>query len=321
MRTRVVPASAQLLFRALICTAIWGMQSGAAFASTCTSANYCIFADSIDIGGTQASSSYYSGEGSMGAINGQTSVSVPPETIKSGYVAQLYQITGLQLNASFIDNGTTQQLGATQTLDDGTTLIPIAGSLSWSVVAGQLPAGLILNNSTGIISGLPTGSGAYSFTILVTDGFGNSAQQTFSGNPLSFSDWIAQFPQVTDVSPTATPQHDGVDNLLKYLFDINPSQAMSLTDRGALPAMGIDTTSTPGDQYLSLTYRENLSLENVTVTVQTSFDLKTWTTVNPPNLLQQVGTDSHTGDPIFEIGVLIPPGTPKQFVRLSVTQM
>ncbi len=118
---------------------------------------------------------------------------------------------------------------------------------------------------------------------------------------------------------TATPEHDGVDNLLKYLFDINPTTTMTPADRAALSTLGIDTSSTLGTEYFELTYRQYQALEGVTVNVQTSTDLQTWTTVNPPNLSQQVGTDPNTGDPIIEVGVIIPPHTPKQFIRLNVT--
>jgi len=150
-------------------------------AATSTSTNYSIVADSMDCGGAQVSSANYTSHGSLGGIAGLATVTSPSETVKSGYVGQLFQITGLELAATFVANGETQQLDATQTLDDGTTLVLVGGTESWSVLAGQIPAGLTLNTSSGVISGIPTGSGAYSFTILVSDGVGDSAQQTFSG--------------------------------------------------------------------------------------------------------------------------------------------
>jgi hypothetical protein len=39
----------------------------------------------------------------------------------------------------------------------------------WQVSGGALPPGLSLNPSTGVISGTPTGTGTFSFTILVKD--------------------------------------------------------------------------------------------------------------------------------------------------------
>ncbi|WP_345636969.1 putative Ig domain-containing protein [Rugosimonospora acidiphila] len=46
---------------------------------------------------------------------------------------------------------------------------------TWSVSAGSLPAGLSLVPSTGLLSGTPTAAGSFTFTVRVTDGFGQSA--------------------------------------------------------------------------------------------------------------------------------------------------
>jgi len=63
-------------------------------------------------------------------------------------------------------------------LPDGTrgvaysqTLVAAGGQplYTWSVSSGSLPTGLTLDNSTGIISGTPTATGTYDFTVQVTD--------------------------------------------------------------------------------------------------------------------------------------------------------
>ncbi|MCC6237105.1 MAG: putative Ig domain-containing protein [Dehalococcoidia bacterium] len=55
-----------------------------------------------------------------------------------------------------------------------------AGSYSWSVVDGALPAGLSLNSSTGVISGTPTVVGNVAFTARVTDSDGNTASRALA---------------------------------------------------------------------------------------------------------------------------------------------
>lgn len=49
----------------------------------------------------------------------------------------------------------------------------------WSVQAGTIPAGMTLS-ATGILSGTPTVSGAYSFTVQATDGSGANASAPFT---------------------------------------------------------------------------------------------------------------------------------------------
>ena len=61
------------------------------------------------------------------------------------------------------------------------TLSATGSNVSWSLVAGALPAGLFLNSVTGTIAGVPTEfGGTYTFTLRVTNsnGFG---EQSFTG--------------------------------------------------------------------------------------------------------------------------------------------
>lgn len=45
-----------------------------------------------------------------------------------------------------------------------------AGTYSWAVTVGSLPAGLTLNSTTGVLSGTPTATGSFSFTVTVSSG-------------------------------------------------------------------------------------------------------------------------------------------------------
>ncbi|MCG5468068.1 fibronectin type III domain-containing protein [Micromonospora sp. LAH09] len=49
------------------------------------------------------------------------------------------------------------------------------GPFGWAVSAGSLPAGLALDPATGLLSGTPTVSGTFPFTVRVTDSFNQSA--------------------------------------------------------------------------------------------------------------------------------------------------
>ncbi len=115
--------------------------------------------------------------------------------------------------------------------------------------------------------------------------------------------------------PAATPQGDGVSNLLKYVCNIDPARPMTAADRAALPVVG--TVTTNGTRYLTLTYRRYALLTGTTVNVQTSPDLVTWTTVANPTVLAS-GSDPVTGDPITQVGV--PFTGSREFIRLNVTQ-
>lgn len=61
-----------------------------------------------------------------------------------------------------------------------------SGSYQFSIASGQLPAGVQLVPSTGVVSGTPSSSGSFNFSVSVTDSKGDSDQQSFqmtvSGN-------------------------------------------------------------------------------------------------------------------------------------------
>jgi hypothetical protein len=195
----------------------------------------------------------------------------------------------------------------------------------FSVASGALPIGLTLSN-TGVISGTPAVSGTYTGTVSAGNGIAPPATQNFSITILTtFSAWASEYgggPSISD--PNAIPESDGVVNLNKYLFDINPIEVMSATDRAALPAVGMSTTG--GIHYLTLTYRQYAGISGISVNVQTSADLRTWTTLTLTTTiptpatytLQQVSTDLNTGDPIMQVQV--PSIGTREFIRLNVTQ-
>jgi len=53
-------------------------------------------------------------------------------------------------------------------------------SYSWSLASGSLPPGIEMNPSTGSLTGLPTGTGTFPFTVQVTDATGATTQRALS---------------------------------------------------------------------------------------------------------------------------------------------
>ena len=196
-------------------------------------------------------------------------------------------------------------------------------AITYTVVSG--PATIsgdtltVTGTGTVVVSASAAGTSSYA---------GYSGSETFTvtaGSTLTFTQWesqpgfftAAQVANTAISGPTATPENDGVPNLLKYVYDINPAQAMTQASYAAMPQTDIDTTTTPGTTYLTLTYRQYAKLTGVTIQVQTSPDLQNWTTVTP-SITTQVGTDATTGDPIMEDEVNTN-GQSSEFIRLNVT--
>jgi hypothetical protein len=192
---------------------------------------------------------------------------------------------------------------------------------TFSASAGTLPPGLMLS-AAGVISGMPTAGGIYSGTVTASNGVPPNATQnvTISVFSSALATWESQFFTTLQLAnpaiggPNADPGNDGVPNLLKYLFDINPSTTIGTTDRAALPQVAI--TNVNSVNYLTLTYRQNGSAGGITVNVQTSPDLVTWTTITP---------DLNTSTPIqgstdttVQVGVKTTSAA-KFFIRLNVT--
>jgi hypothetical protein len=125
------------------------------------------------------------------------------------------------------------------TMTSGTpTTFPIVApnATSFSVSGGTLPAGLTLNPATGVITGTPTGSGTYSFTITATNTYGLTSTVTFSGT-------IAAAPTTTTPTTPTTPgsgttgtgstgSGTGSTNTLPTLAPITPPPAVATAPVG-----------------------------------------------------------------------------------------
>ena len=229
-----------------------------------------------------------------------------------GVTADGYTAAGQILNVNLTFS---PSIGAVLTVINNSSNNPINGTFS------NLPDQGVINLTLDGIT--------YVCTANYKGGTGNDLTLTVNSAFMLFSEWQtlkfganATNPLIAGAS--AIPQNDGIPNLLKYLYNIDPTKPMTAADLAALPTAGTNTSTNPGTQYLTLTYRQNRFLTGTTINVQTSSDLQTWTTLKPTDvppdfLSQQIGADLTTGDPIMEVGVKFT-GAARQFIRLNVTQ-
>jgi fibronectin type 3 domain-containing protein len=226
---------------------------------------------------------------------------------------------------SYANNGTTSSLAPSITSVTTVKTPPnlpfvyaiTASNNPTSYGALGLPSWLSLNASTGVLSGTPPSAGNYTVTVSATNGNGTgSAILTINVATVTtaktFAQWAATYGLAANTS--LTTEGDGVPILLKYLCDINPNVPMSAQDRDKLPVQGSNSTTTPGTLYLTLTFNQSSTVTGISTHLQTSPDLKNWSTVKP-DLTQQTPAN---GDVTVVYGMKV--GGANQFLRLNVTQ-
>ena len=87
-----------------------------------------------------------------------------PQTASKQFGISVGTAAALQITSSTLPNGTVQLAYSAPLAATGGT-----PPYSWSMVSGSLPPGVALSASTGSITGTPTASGPYSFTVQVRD--------------------------------------------------------------------------------------------------------------------------------------------------------
>lgn len=211
--------------------------AGPLFAQVKNSADYSISTDTLDSGGGRSSSADYRMDTSIGLIVGVSSAGSPVETNKVGYIAQLTDVTALQLSATSmtINEGGTGQLAATHVLDDTSTTPLPSSSLTWAVQNGPVTsinssgiatAGLVYQNTAATVSGSFGGlTGTLGLTVINTnidnypgyagDNFDDACQVIYFG------------PNDPNSVPTKDPDGDGQDNLFECTAGTIPTNRAS----------------------------------------------------------------------------------------------
>ena len=105
----------------------------------------------------------------VAAVNG---VGTGPNSTQSGIITPNASPT---ITTPSLADGDT-----TVAYDHGISATGGTGSYTWSVTSGVLPPGLSLNSSTGAVSGTPTTTGSYPFTVGLTDQGGGSTSHDYT---------------------------------------------------------------------------------------------------------------------------------------------
>ena len=281
-------------------------------ADTRSSTSYSLTTESFDAGGLRASSSSYVASQSLGGVTGTSSVAASAETLKQGYIAQLFDVSGLTLGASgnTVNENATLQISARSVLDDATFLSLSSAKVNWGISGGPLAsvstsglvtAGQVYQTTASGITGSYLGfssSLALSVLNVTSDDFGSYA---LDGLP---DDWQVQYFGVGSslAGPAKDPDGDGYNNLFEYTASLVPTDASS---RFALQIQGVSGQVTQRQVIFSPRYSTS------TYTIQTSSDLSTWSTLTTGSI-----TDNGTKRTVIDTAAT---GT-RKFYRVNVTK-
>lgn len=204
------------------------------YAGSRSSTNYTISTDIADSGGGRTASANYTNDGSAGAVGGISTGSAV--TVKAGYPAQLYDVTGFAVTASApgMNETGSLQLEPVFVLDDATHLGIAPTSVTWSVLAGPITvtangiasADIVYQNTPATARGT-LGALSDDFEMTVYDGLPDN-YGSYAGDGIDDS-W--QFQYFGLDNPLAARGEDAdadrQDNLFEWLAGTIPINPLS----------------------------------------------------------------------------------------------
>jgi hypothetical protein len=186
--------------------------------------------------------------------------------------------------------------------------------------AAGLPTGLGVNTASGLISGATMATGSSCVVISASKISGTGSALLIITMQPSFTGWqnlwftSAQLGNPAISGDTAAPAGDGIPNLLKYAFNLNPM----CSGVSALPTSSIIASG--GNTYLTLTYTQVISAGDITYTPEVFGDMQTWNSglryVAPVSVTPN--GDGVTDTVVVQDMMPASPSTPR-FIRLMVT--
>ena len=278
-----------------------------------SSANYTISTEILDMGGVRAVSANYTNSGSAGSIAGISTVAAPAETVKHGYIGQLYELaSGFTLSATppTINEGGTRQLSAARNLDDGTGLALDPAAVAWSVLGGPITginlaglatAGTVYQSTGASVQGVASGfTASLALTVLNVniDDFSG-----YSGDEIDDA-WQVQYfglPPNAAAGPLLDPDGDGQNNRFEWIAGLVPIDANSAFKLSILgSAQGAHLIFSP-------------TVAGRTYLVKYGFDF-----LDVPNWLTLAGgltTDVGNQRTVIDTAA---PGSPKKYYRVEI---
>ncbi len=219
--------------------------SAAALGGVRSSATYTVRTDTLSAGGQRSTSSNYTVDDSVDDIGGISAAVSPPETVKDGYIGQLYEVTSLVVTAfpAPVTEMSNSQLSATASLDDNTVLVLNGSDVNWS--SPGFPIASISAN------GLVKAASVYTFATGTVGGYYFGASNSLillvlnpnDGIPIS---WEAQYFGTNNPEGVASADADGTgqNNLLKYLAGLDPTNPASVLQVTSVVRQGNDVRVT-----------------------------------------------------------------------------
>jgi hypothetical protein len=278
--------------------AMFGIAALPVHSSTRTSASYAITADVNDMGGARTASASYTNDGSIGLVAGVSTAASPAESVKNGYIGQLYDVTELTVSApgSTLNETGTLQLTAAQLLDDASYVTLDPTSVSWGVVNGPIAsvsssglatAGTVYQDTPTTVQGSQAGfSGSLSLTVLdtIADNFGAYASDNLP------DDWQVNYfgqPPNPKAAPNVDADGTGYPNVFKYIAGINPIDGsrflLTITSEGNPNRKNISFTPVVSGRSYTVQYKTTLAgTAWTTLTGTTQSDNGDTRTVNDP---------------------------------------
>ena len=161
---------------------------------------------SVSFGGITASSASVGSSTQIQAIAPAHSAGKADVTVRNPNGASSTLSGGFSYNAPTLQITTASLPAGAVSVSYGAALAAANGAppYTWGIASGQLPPGLSLQASSGQISGTPSQSGAFSFTVQAKDSSGNTATAGFSVNIAAPST-----PVVSSISPSSGPTSGG----------------------------------------------------------------------------------------------------------------